>query len=243
MVKNPPAKQETWVWSLGWKSPWRREWQPIPGFLPGEFHGQRSLVGYSPWVHKELNATSFTLSSSNRSRSRAPGKSRILQWSVSPTLALHSTGSHSFGSCKAGVLWNWPEWAGTHSAYSALNLSHSCPRWEAAPAKCWDTRIAPLFLLFSLKNSTRPCSITKLCLTLCDPMDWSLPVSSVHWILQARILEWVVTSSCKGSSWHRDWTHVSCIGRQILYHWDTRVFQRIPHRPASPYSTVSSLFS
>ena len=33
--------------------PWRWEWQPTPVFLPGEFHGQRSLVGYSPWGHKE----------------------------------------------------------------------------------------------------------------------------------------------------------------------------------------------
>ena len=31
------------------KTPWRREWQPIAVFLPGEFHGERSLVGYSPW--------------------------------------------------------------------------------------------------------------------------------------------------------------------------------------------------
>ena len=36
---------------------WRREWQPIPGFLPGEFHGQRSLVGYSPWGGKESHTT------------------------------------------------------------------------------------------------------------------------------------------------------------------------------------------
>ena len=33
----------------GGKIPWRREWLPTPLFLPGEFHGQRSLVGYSPW--------------------------------------------------------------------------------------------------------------------------------------------------------------------------------------------------
>ena len=33
------------------KIPWRRKWQPTPLFLPGEFHGQRSLVGYSPWGH------------------------------------------------------------------------------------------------------------------------------------------------------------------------------------------------
>ena len=39
------------------KIPWRRAWQPTPVFLPGEPHGQRSLVGYSPQGHKELNMT------------------------------------------------------------------------------------------------------------------------------------------------------------------------------------------
>ena len=48
MVKNLPAMRETWVPSLGQEDPWRREWQPTPVFLPGEIHGQRSLVGYSP---------------------------------------------------------------------------------------------------------------------------------------------------------------------------------------------------
>ena len=39
------------------KIPWRRTWQPTPVFLPGESHGQRSLVGYSPWGHKESDTT------------------------------------------------------------------------------------------------------------------------------------------------------------------------------------------
>ena len=39
------------------KIPWRREWQPTPVFLPGEFHGQRSLAGYSPRGHKESDTT------------------------------------------------------------------------------------------------------------------------------------------------------------------------------------------
>ena len=39
------------------KIPWRREWQPTPVFLPGEFHGQGSLAGYSPWGSKELDIT------------------------------------------------------------------------------------------------------------------------------------------------------------------------------------------
>ena len=49
IVKNLPARQETRVRSLGWKVLWRREWQSTPVFLPGEFYGQRSLAGYSPW--------------------------------------------------------------------------------------------------------------------------------------------------------------------------------------------------
>ena len=50
-----------------------------------------------------------------------------------------------------------------------------------------------------------------LCLTLCDPMDWHLPGSSVHGILQARMLEWVAVPFSRGSSWPRDQTHISCV--------------------------------
>ena len=49
MVKNLPAMQETGVWSLVGKIPWRTEWHPTPVFLPGESRGQRALAGYSPW--------------------------------------------------------------------------------------------------------------------------------------------------------------------------------------------------
>ena len=57
LVKNLPAIQKTWVRSLGWGDPWRTAWQPTPVFLPGKSHRQRSLVGYSPWGHKELDMT------------------------------------------------------------------------------------------------------------------------------------------------------------------------------------------
>ena len=59
------------------------------------------------------------------------------------------------------------------------------------------------------------------CPTLCDPMDCSLPGASARGILQTRILEWVAMPSARGSSWSRDWTHISrvtCIGRWVLYH-------------------------
>ena len=55
VAKNPPAKQETQVWPLGWEDPWRMKWQPSPVFLLGKSHGQRSLAGYSLWNHKELD--------------------------------------------------------------------------------------------------------------------------------------------------------------------------------------------
>ena len=53
MVKNLPAMQETQVQSLGWEDPLEKGWQPTPVFLPGESHGQRSLIGYSPWGREE----------------------------------------------------------------------------------------------------------------------------------------------------------------------------------------------
>ena len=71
------------------------------------------------------------------------------------------------------------------------------------------------------------CSVAKLCLTICDPMDCSPPSSSVHGVFQARILEWVATSSSRGSSQTRDWTRISCTGRWILYHWATREAQLV----------------
>ena len=66
------------------------------------------------------------------------------------------------------------------------------------------------------------CLATQSCLTLCDPKTCSLPGSSVHGISQERILKWVAISSSRRSSWPRDQTWVSCIGRWILYHWATR---------------------
>ena len=67
-------------------------------------------------------------------------------------------------------------------------------------------------------------SVTQSCPTLCNPIDCSPPGSSVHGILQARILEQVAISCSRGSSWPRDPTRVPCvswIGRRILYHWTT----------------------
>ena len=63
---------------------------------------------------------------------------------------------------------------------------------------------------------------THSCPTLCDPMDCSQPGSSVHGILQARVLEWVANFSSRGSSWPRDWTWISYITGELFIIWATR---------------------
>ena len=62
------------------------------------------------------------------------------------------------------------------------------------------------------------CLVAESCATFCDPMDCSPPGSSVYGISKVR-LKWVAISSSRGSSWTRNQTHVSFIGRWVLYHW------------------------
>ena len=64
--------------------------------------------------------------------------------------------------------------------------------------------------------------VTQFCPPLCDPMDYSLPGSSVHGTLQTRILEWVSIPFYRGSSWPRDWTQLSCIAGRLFTVWTTR---------------------
>ena len=59
--------------------------------------------------------------------------------------------------------------------------------------------------------------VTQLCMTLCDPMDYT-----VHGILQARILEWVAYHLSSGSSWPRNWTGASCIAGGLFTNWAIR---------------------
>ena len=63
------------------------------------------------------------------------------------------------------------------------------------------------------------CSVAQSCPTLCNPMDYSPPSSSVRGIFQARMLEWVAIFSSQGSSKPKDWTGVFCVSRRSLYHW------------------------
>ena len=63
------------------------------------------------------------------------------------------------------------------------------------------------------------CLVSQSCLTLCNHMGCRPPGSSVCGLSQTRILEWVAITLSRGSSWPRDQTCISCIGRWILYCW------------------------
>ena len=80
--------------------------------------------------------------------------------------------------------------------------------------------------------------VAQWCLTLCDPMGCSPPGSSVHEILQARILEWVAISFSRGSSGPRDRTQVLCMAGRFLTLWATREAQMMVdkwRRPAASF--------
>ena len=87
------------------------------------------------------------------------------------------------------------------------------------------------------------CLVTKSCPTVCDPMDCSLPGSSIHGILQARILEWVATAFSRGSGDHsllrgfsrpRGETWVSRVADRFFTIWATRETPELPCTPFSP---------
>ena len=70
------------------------------------------------------------------------------------------------------------------------------------------------------------CLVTQLCLNLCDPMDCTLPGSSVHETRQPRILKWVAVSFSRESSWLRDRTWTSCTAGRRLTIWSVTGHQR-----------------
>ena len=84
--------------------------------------------------------------------------------------------------------------------------------------------ISALIFLYFFPSANFESEVAQSCPTLCDPMDCSLPRSSLHGILQARVLEWIAISFSRGSSRPRDWTQASCISGRRFNLWATRDF-------------------
>ena len=119
-----------------------------------------------------------------------------------------------------------------------LNFSRYCgtasPRGYSISHSDYESDLFPTTLparsasdLLSFRKSGRykmisESEIAQSCPTLCDPMDCSLPGSSVHGIFQAIVLKWIAISFSRGSSWPRDWTQVSRIVDRRFIIWATR---------------------
>ena len=87
------------------KIPWRRKWQPTPVVLPGEFHGQRSLAGYSPWGHKEQDTTEQLTHFDSNKKSNASWiykKKKMLSVVMGSVLCTNTSSSYVY--C---IVFNW----------------------------------------------------------------------------------------------------------------------------------------
>ena len=115
------------------------------------------------------------------------------------------------------------------SFFHLWSLLHIVPSaWKALSTNPLATPFTWLTFLWSSTQRDLPPLPSSVCVS-CSvmsnplrPMDWSRPGSSVHGILQARILEWVAISFSRGSSQPRDWAHVSCVScivRGFFTHW------------------------
>ena len=167
---------------------WRRARPPTPVFLPGESHGQRSLVGYSPWDRR--------------------------------------------------VGHDWSNWAGMHTAMvtsflsfrTILNLKRVFPG-HTLPSTLGTFPNSDQIRLRGHEQSEDGVKwkyllphvlVPQLWPALCHTTDCTPPGSSVHGILQARILEGVAIFFSRRSSRPRDWTQVSCIADRFFTIWATR---------------------
>ena len=117
------------------------------------------------------------------------------------------------------MLDTWYLWIRAHEQCRGTTVLFSCclmPPFPSDSVLPLDSRAPRTHLFMSHILTYCMCVLSP---ALCDPMDRSLSGSSVHGILQAKILEWVAISYSRGSSWPRDWTHiswVSCIAGKVF---------------------------
>ena len=149
------------------KIPWRRKWQPTPVFLPGKSHGQRSMSGSMGSQKSQTGLSNWGGARPGRGLRRWPRTGQPLN--VRPSIFLKCCTCYAFIIIKVHACFR--KFRNLQTSPFIKNLSYSVPFSE--------------------------CSITKLCPTLCDPMDCSKPVSfvlcylpgfaqiHVHWVNDA----------------------------------------------------------
>ena len=173
---------------------------PAPHPLPPRRHG---ASGWAPRAVQQLTAAShwrFYTGGGTCQGCSLDLSHSLLPCCVHKTLLLSYRLSSWFGGVHGWVL----------SPPTRKTDRHTSPHWFSN----WRDPCQSL--------SPCRCSVAQSCPTLHDPMDCSLPRSSVHGISQARVLEWAAVSFSGVCSWPRDWTWVSRTGRWILYYWATK---------------------
>ena len=131
-------------------------------------------------------------------------------------LCLILYGSKNCSSTKLVSAWNFP---GKNTGPRCLSLLQDIFLTQGSNLGhlYWRQILLHLSHQGSLKNVCEFSCFSHV--QLCDPIDCSMPRSSVHWIFQARVLEWVARPSFRGSSWFRDQTqvsYISCIVKWVL---------------------------
>ena len=120
----------------------------------------------------------------------------------------------------------WTEEPGRLQSIGLQRVGHDWSDLAAAAAA------ATLVLALAWEKWKLKVLVTQLHLTLFGPMDCSLPGSSVHGILQVRMLEWVAILFSRGSSWPMDWTRVSCTASRFFTILATREVLTICNAPS-----------
>ena len=178
-------------------------WQPLFGNCSASLHSG-PMMGVTTWLIFELSSGSFFHILENNSW-------LLLIWLIHTNLTVK-------GSLDASWVFSYFWSTDKLRIFQLLNFTffglttpslRHCSLLECFWRESGENKPYSQHCLEVCAQSLQSCS------TLCNPMDYNLPGSSVHGILQARILEWVVFSFSRGSSKPRDWTcdlYVSCIG-------------------------------
>ena len=165
-------------------------------------------MGYSPWSLKELDTAEHTHTTHSRQKIVKP-------WNpVCEATFWQQECSHDKHRA------SWACWRVTapESAFKVLRMYRN--KYDVAINLDWNISECSSGMEFHLQQYCVP-TVVKTWSALCYPMGCSPSGPSVHGIFQGKMLEWVVISSSRISSKSRDLTHISCIGRWIIYHWAT----------------------
>ena len=227
MVKHLSTMRETRVQSLGWEDPlekemaihsstiaWKIPWTEEPGRLQS--------TGSQSWTR----LGDFT-SDREKANCRTLAESICFLFLYAPWAKLVCMFSR-LEKTKGVIYFLTYEKHVNLKFQFFINVSF----WNAVFKYCLQL---PFFYCGRAEKQQRPYNLrmgAQSCPALCDPLDCSLPGSSVHGIFQGRILEWVAVPSSRGSSWSRDWT-------QRVLASAGRLFTIVP--PGKPPYTLQSL--